>query len=81
MDIKLQNASALELLRSINYIDSALFGLSIDIFKLRLFLSARQSSGLAKLGFEEGGADLCLEFRIVENLEVHLSKSTYAPPT
>lgn len=80
MSIELRNANPFELLNSINYIDSALFGLSIDLFKIRLFCTFRQSLGLLKLGFEEGGADLCLEFRIIENLKVDMNKSVFGPP-
>jgi hypothetical protein len=80
MSIELRNANPLELLNSINYIDSALFGLSIDIFKIRLFMTAQQSAGLLKLGFEDGYADLCLEFRIIRNLTINLNKGMFAPP-
>lgn len=80
MSIELRNADSLELLKSLNYIDSALFGLSIDIFKIRLFVTAQQSAGLLKLGFEDGYADLCLEFRIVRNLTINLNKAVFAPP-
>src|SRR5687767_8154177 len=80
MSIELCNANPLEVLDSINYIDSALFGLSIDLFKIRLFVSARESSKLIKFGFNEGYADLCLEFRIVENLKLDINKSVFTPP-
>lgn len=80
MSIELRNADPLELLKSLNYIDSALFGLSIDIFKIRLFVTAQQSMGLLKLGFEDGYADLCLEFRIIRNLSLNMNKGVYAPP-
>ncbi|HEX8514281.1 MAG TPA: hypothetical protein VF688_14380 [Allosphingosinicella sp.] len=80
MSIELRNANPFELLDSINYIDSALFGLSIDLFKIRLFCTFRQSLGLLKLGFEEGGADLCLEFRLIENLKLNMNKSVFGPP-
>lgn len=80
MSNELRNANPLELLKSINYIDSALFGLSIDIFKIRLFVTAQQSSGILNLGFEEGYADLCLEFRIIRNLTINMNKAVFAPP-
>lgn len=80
MSNELRNADPIKLLRSINYIDSALFGLSIDLFKIRLFCTFRQSLGLLQLGFEEGGADVCLEFRLVENLKLEINKSVFAPP-
>lgn len=80
MSIELRNADSLEVLHSINYIDSALFGLSIDLFKIRLFVSARESSRLVKFGFDDGYADLCLEFRIVKDLELNMNKSIFTPP-
>lgn len=80
MSLELRDTNALELLDSINYIDSALFGLSIDIFKIRLFCTFRDSLGLLNLGFENGGAHLCLEFRLIENLKIDMSKSIFAPP-
>lgn len=80
MSIELRNADPLKLLGSINYIDSALFGLSIDIFKIRLFVTAQQSAGLSRLGFEDGYADLCLEFRIIRNLMININKTAFAPP-
>lgn len=80
MSTELRNANPFELLVSINYIDSALFGLSIDIFKIRLFVTAQQSAGLLKLGFEDGYADLCIEFRLIRNLTVNMDKPIFAPP-
>jgi hypothetical protein len=49
MSLELRNANALKLLNSINNIDSALFGLSIDLFKIRLFCTFRQSLGWASI--------------------------------
>jgi hypothetical protein len=80
MSIELRNANALEVLNSINYIDSTLFGFSIDIFKIRLFISAQESSRLIEFGFDEGYAHLCLEFRLVENLKIDINKSVFTPP-
>jgi hypothetical protein len=77
---KLREADPVELLRSINYVDSALFGISIDIFKLRLFVTAQQSLGLARLGFDEGAAFLCMEFRSISNLKMDIDKSVFGPP-
>lgn len=80
MNIALSTADSLKLLNSINYVDSSLFGLSVDPFKIRLFCTFRQSVGLLELGFEEGGAHLCLEFRLTENLKIDLNKSNFTPP-
>ena len=80
MSIELHNANSLEVLDSINYIDSALFGLSIDLFKIRLFINARESSRLIQFGFNEGYAHLCLEFRLIKNLKIDMNKSVFTPP-
>jgi hypothetical protein len=80
MGIELRHANPLEVLDSINYIDSALFGFSIDIFKIRLFLTVRQSSELMKFGFEQDYAYLCFEFRVIRNLRVNMDKAMFAPP-
>lgn len=80
MNIKLHEGDPIEVLSSINYIDSALFGLSIDLFKIRLFIDAQESSRLMSYGFDEGYAHLCFEFRLIENLKVDLNRSLFAPP-
>jgi hypothetical protein len=43
-------------------------------------VTAQQSTGLLKLGFEDGYADLCLEFRIIRNLMINMNKGVFAPP-
>jgi hypothetical protein len=80
MDFEPGNAKPLDVLSSINYSDSALFGLSIDIFKVRLLITAIQSSQLERFGFEEDHAYLCCDFRKIENLKLDIRKPVFAPP-
>ena len=78
--MELHQAPPLDVLRSINYIDSALFGIHIDIFKVRLLISVCQSEALEDLGFEDGNGDLCADFHQIRNLDFRISKSTFCPP-
>lgn len=78
--MELHQAPPLDVLRSINYIDSALFGVHLDIFKVRLLISVRQSDALKHLGFADGGGNLCADFRQIRNLDFRICKSTFPPP-
>lgn len=78
--MELHQAPPLDVLRSINYIDSALFGVHIDIFKVRLLISVRQSEAMKRLGFEDGNGNLCADFRQMRNLDFRVRKSTFCPP-
>lgn len=80
MNMEACNARPLEVLDSINYIDSALFGLGIDIFKIRLLIAAVLSSGLRKFGFEDDHAYLCFDFRLPESLNLNIKKGVFCPP-
>ena len=75
-----QTERAIRALRSINAIDSALFGFCIDIFKVRIFISAGLSSGLESLGFDGNHEDLCFDFRQVSELNVDFGTGELGPP-
>lgn len=75
--------SSIRLLESINYVDSALFGLSVDIFKVSLFISVIQTAGLREFGFDQNGLygdDLVFEFRRIQHLKLQISKGEFGPP-
>ena len=78
--MEIHQANPLDILRSISYIDSALFGISIDIFKVRLLITVCQSENLKELGFADDHGYLCADFRQIRNLDFTISKSTFAPP-
>lgn len=75
-----QTQRAIRALRSINAIDSALFGFCIDIFKVRIFISAGLSPGLESLGFNGDHDDLRFDFRQVSELNVDFKRGQLGPP-
>lgn len=72
-------AESVEILKSINYVDSALFGLHIDIFKVRLLVNCFWSPGLARLGLSQN-ADLYFDFRHVHSFLFSVHKGVLGPP-
>ncbi len=72
-------AKCVNIIRSINYIDSSLFGLGIDIFKVRIMVSATLSSELKSFGFNERFEGICCDFSQIRNLELEIKKSTFGP--
>lgn len=72
-------AESIEILKAVNFIDSGLFGLSVDIFKVRLLICCRWSPGLARLGFSQN-ADLCFEFRLADSFLFSVHKGLFGPP-
>lgn len=79
MNLESRKADPLDVLRAVNDIDSALFGLSIDIFKVRLLIMADLSYELTSLGFDADHANICFDFRQVENLVFSASKANLGP--
>lgn len=75
-----KTSRAIRALRSINAIDSALFGFCIDIFKVRIFISTGLSSGLDGLGFNGDHDELCFDFRQVSELNIDFAKGELGPP-
>lgn len=78
--MNLGRASSLHVLRSVNYIDSSVLGMHIDIFKIRLLISVRQSYSLRDFGFEDGCGYLSVNFRQIRNLELIFKKFSFSPP-
>lgn len=79
MLIKDTNQSV-KLLESINFIDSSLFGFSVDIFKIQLLIDAELSSSLKDIGLNENFEELQFDFRLIRNLQLKLDKPIFGPP-
>jgi hypothetical protein len=60
---------AIRILRSVNFIDSGLFGLTVDVFKLRLLLSTHPTPQMERFGYNPAIHVLGFDFRSVENLK------------
>lgn len=78
-----ETAESIKLLEAINYLDSGLFGLCIDIFKIRLLVSVVQTGGLEDFGFDpEGflGDWLCFDFSGIKSLNLDLKRGEFGPP-
>ena len=78
-----ETAESVKLLESINYADSGLFGLSIDVFKIRLLISVVQTGGLQEFGFDPEGVFgdwLCFEFSGIKSLNLDLKRGEFGPP-
>jgi len=73
-------AKCVNIIRSINYLDSSLFGLGIDIFKVRIMVSSTLSSELIRFGFDERFENICCDFSQIRNLELEIKKSVFGPP-
>ena len=74
---------SIRLLKSINFVDSALFGLSIDIFKITLLVTVIQTAGLQEFGFDDEGAcadDLAFDFSRIGFLNLNVRKGEFGPP-
>ena len=75
-------AKSIRLLKSINYDDSALFGLNLDIFKISLFMSVVQTRGLPEFGFDQSGVfadNLVFDFRLVSFVNLRVNKGEFGP--
>ena len=75
----LNTVESIELLESINYEDSSLLGLSVDIFKVRLLINAELSPNVERFGFGPY-ADLCFDFRHINSLLFSIHKGVFGPP-
>lgn len=71
-------AESIEILRSVNFEDSSLFGLHIDIFKVRLLIYCI-SSPLEDYGFETC-CNLSFDFRHVSSFIFSMHKGIFGPP-
>jgi hypothetical protein len=71
-------AENIEILKSINFEDSNLFGLAIDIFKVRLLITCVESQ-LEPFGFG-ANCDLCFDFRHINSLILSIHKGLLGPP-
>lgn len=69
----------IEILKSINFEDSTLFGFSIDIFKIRMLISWIDPGVLEEFGFRQC-SDLCFDFRHVDSLILSIHKGIFGPP-
>lgn len=63
--IETDQSKCLTLLREINFVDSELIGLEVDIYKLRLLIDVRLSSHLKAFGLNPVGENLCFDFRLL----------------
>lgn len=70
---------ALRVLQAINFLDSELFGFSVDIFKVRILISAGLSE-IGEFGYDPTFESLCFDFRRVEDLRIDYRKGWIAPP-
>jgi len=71
-------AENIEILKSINFEDSNLFGFAIDIFKVRLLITCIESP-LERFGFSTN-CDLCFDFRHINSLILSIHKGELGPP-
>lgn len=78
--MSLQEKNPIDVLRSINYLDSSAFGIEINVFGITLLISARNSPNLMDFGFSEPHGDIRAEFRQVRDLSINISKSNFCPP-
>lgn len=72
-------ASAVRILKSINFIDSDLFGLTVDLFKVRLLINTEVSPEIKSSGFDPGFDLLGFDFRLVENLKFSFHMAYLGP--
>ncbi len=70
---------ALRVLQVINFLESDLFGFSVDIFKVRILISAG-SSAIGEFGYDPTFESLCFDFGRVEDLKIDYRKGWIAPP-
>lgn len=70
---------ALRVIQAINFLDSDLFGFSVDIFKVRILISAGLSA-IEEFGYDPTFESLCFDFRRVEDLKIDYRKGWIAPP-
>ena len=80
MNIQPSSAKPIDVLKAINFVDSALFGIEIDIFKIRLLVSVCESPDLMEFGFSDPFGDFCLDFRRIGLLELNIRKGEFGPP-
>jgi hypothetical protein len=76
-------AESIRLFKSINWEDSALFGLAVDIFKVTLLMTVIQTGGLQEFGFDPegiGGDDLAFDFSRIQFLSLNINKGEFGPP-
>ena len=76
-------AESIRLFKSINFEDSELFGLSIDIFKVTLLIWVIQTGGLQEFGFDQDGIygdHLAFEFTRIQSLNLKICKGEFGPP-
>lgn len=71
-------AEGIEILKSINFEDSSLFGVSVDIFKVRILITCVESP-LECFGYGTH-TDLCFDFRHINQLVFSLHKGLFGPP-
>lgn len=72
-------SNEINILNTVNYMDSALFGFTIDIFKIQLFISLPESPELEEFGISKD-SDLCYEFLLVEDVEINFVGNRLGPP-
>ena len=72
-------SNEINILNTVNYMDSALFGFSIDIFKIQLLISLPESPELEEFGISKD-SDLCCEFLLVEDVEINFFENRLGPP-
>ena len=75
----LNTVECIELLESINYEDSSLLGLNVDIFKVSLLISAELSPNVSRFGFGPY-ADLRFDFRHINAFLFSIHKGVFGPP-
>lgn len=72
-------ATAIKILRGINFIDSELFGLTVDLFKVRLLVNTEVSPAIKALGLDPGYDLVGFDFRLVENLKFDFHMAYLGP--
>ena len=72
-------AEAIRILKSINFIDSDLFGLTVDLFKVRLLINTEVSPEIKRSGFDPGFDLVGFDFRLVENIKFDFHMAYLGP--
>lgn len=72
-------AEAIRILKSINFIDSELFGLTVDKFKVRLLVRTEVAPEIKSCGFDPGFDLVGFDFRLVENIKFSFHMANLGP--